>query len=130
MNKEKLLLLKAEIAFPAYLAMTDSEIVVELNALDKQRNKTTMTGSEIWTATDAGDYVALADIQKGSWLSVCGIEKHDPFGVSDQFVISVFGGGSSTVATLAALRVELSSTAIINGFGNVGQGDIEDARNI
>jgi len=98
--------------------------------MDKPRNKTIMTGSEIWAATDSANYTALTDAKKQNWLSFCGIETHDPFGVSAQFVISLFGGASETVVALAALRVELSSTAIINGFGRVGEGDIEDARNI
>ena len=123
-------ILKDEIALALYSAMTDAEIVTELNAVDKQRNKTVMTGSEVWNAVDVSEYESKTDAQRAELMSFCGVDEHDPFGVSADFIIAIFGGGSATVSTLATLRVELVSRAIILELPVISLGDIEYVRTI
>ena len=45
-----------------YSTMTDAEIADDLNTVYRERNRTTMTGSEIWAQTVASEYNALSEL--------------------------------------------------------------------
>jgi hypothetical protein len=111
-----------------YSGMTDQEVADDLNTVYRTQNRDSMSGSEIWTATDPTEYNALTDAEKQQWLSFCGIESHDPFGNSAQFVTDLFGGGSTTVTTLQGMRVENVSRAVEEEIGFVRPGNVAEAR--
>jgi len=95
-----------------YAAMTDLEAANSLNVVNRQVNRTMMTGSELLGHADAAEYAARTSEQKDNWLSLCGIDFIDPFGSAVQVVIEVWGGGSVTVDNLQAARVEAVSRAV------------------
>lgn len=113
-----------------YGVATDEEVANFINTTNRSINRASMSGSEIFKATDSAQYGALTDAQKDTWLSFCGISEHDPFGVSAQFVIDLFGLGSATVVALQALRVETVSRGVELGIGNVRVGDVAHARSL
>lgn len=102
----------------------------QINELNQTRIKASMTGAEIWDATVPSDYAGLTDAQKSQWLAFCGIEKHDSSegGLAQQIVVTLFGGGSATIAALSAARTETVSRASILGFSRVLAVDIQYAR--
>jgi hypothetical protein len=118
-----------------YAGMTHVEAAADLNTVYRTRNRTAMSGSEIFENTDPAEFAALpegADVagkatrnKKMEWLSFCGIDSVDPFGPAAQFVINVFGSGSTTVSNLAVARVETISRAEELGLGVVTPGDVE-----
>ncbi len=118
-------ILKDEVAIDplgrGYDAMTDQELVDSLNAVDRQRNRTSMTGDEVFqniATRDAWD--GLTDMQRTQFLAFCGRETIDPFaGANVELVKSIFGNTSGTVQNLAAARVETVSRAVERGLGSI-----------
>ncbi len=92
--------------------MTDQQVTDDLHTLYRSRNRISMTGDEIFAATDAAQYDALTDADKLLWVSFCGRGTIDPFGVANvALVTSIFGAGTDTLTALASLRVESISRA-------------------
>lgn len=113
-----------------YSGMTAEQAATDLNSQYRQRNRTSMSGAEIWENTAASGYAALTDAKKAEWLSFCGIAEVDPFGPAEAFVTYIFGAGSATVVALAAARQESVSRAQEILGENVTVGDVEYARSI
>lgn len=120
-----------------YAGMTDAQVAANLNIVYRTRNRTSMTGDEVFQATVPAEYNALPDgsannttDDQAHWLAFCGRAEIDPFATANvQFVTSIFGGGSGTVAALNAARVENVSRGVELGLGTVGEGDVWDVRN-
>lgn len=111
-----------------YAGMADADVVVALNAINRTRNKASITGAEAFYLTDSGEYAGLTADRKNEWLSLCAILEHDPFGVSADIALAIFGGGSATITALANYRVEPISRGQELGVGEVVLGDVEAAR--
>ncbi len=101
-----------------YAGMTDQELVDSLNALDRQRNRTSMTGREVRAEVDDTEYDALLDAEKGQFLALTATDDIDPFGFAANVVKDIFPG-STTLANLQAARVETISRAVEIGLGVV-----------
>lgn len=109
----------------------------QLNAVNRQINKESLAGDEIFTATVPAEYNALdtgsgnTPDQQGHWLAFCGRDEIDPFATANvQFVTDMFGSGSATLAALNVLRRENVSRAVELGLGRVNAGDIGIARSL
>ncbi len=118
-----------------YAGMGDQAAADSLNTVDRQRNKTSITGDEIFNAADGAELAALANGAAGPqrkfqmFLALCGRDSVDPFGTANVALIQeIFGGGSATITALAALRTEPVSRGVEIGFGTVGSGDVSEAR--
>ena len=112
-----------------YAAMTDQEAADSLNdTIDRDRNRTTMTGREVAAEIDDAEYDALTDVKKAQILSLTSGDDIDPFGFGAFVTKDVFGVGSNTVAALAAARVETVSRADELSLGVVYAGHVENAR--
>lgn len=134
-----LVLLKAEIDTDTlgrgYAGMTDDQVAEDLNTEYRLRDRTAMSGDEMFNATDSGEFNALdsgsgntADDQ-AHWLSFCGRDQIDPFGSANvQFVIDLFGAGSTTVTNLNNLRRESISRAVELFNESVTTADVIQAR--
>ena len=118
-----------------YAGMTDEEAADDLNTSYRTRNRTSMTGDEIFQATDPGEFNSLGSGQgnsaddQGHWLSFCGRGAIDPFATANvQFVTAIFQAGSVTLANLQAARVESITRADELGLSRVRPGHVQDAR--
>ncbi len=110
---------------------TDSTAAAELNAANRTRIKNAMSGDEIFSATDATEFGALADHKQQIWLAFCGRDTVDPSGASNVALVNwVFGAGSTTLAALAAARLETISRVTELGLGKVATGTVQAARAI
>lgn len=112
-----------------YAGMTDEQAAADLNTVYRTRDRAILTGAQIWEQTQPSEYNALTDAQKNQWIGFCGISVHDPFGPSAQFVLDLFGGGSTTVANLQTARVENISRGAELGLGVITEGAVHSARN-
>lgn len=109
---------------------SDAGIVAgQLNALDGARSKNSMTGDEVFAATDVAEFGALSAHKQLLWLSFCGRVSISPAGASNvALVVWVFGSESATVAALVAERTEEISWATENFLGFVSPGHVMEAR--
>ena len=90
----------------------DATAAGQLNALNRSRNKSSLTGDEVFTATDATEMSGLSDHKRELWVSWSTKTSIDPFNSKNvAFVQWIFGAGSDTVTNLQALRVESISRA-------------------
>ncbi len=108
----------------------DNELAAaQFNAVDMTRVRLSMTGDEVFAATDTTEFGGLTDHQQQIWLAFCGRETIDPAGTSNVALVTwVFGGPSVTLAALAAARTEAVSLATSEGLGVVKVGYIQRAR--
>ena len=113
-----------------YAGMTDQQAADSLNTVDRTVNLSSISGDDTFASTDGTEFAALTDLKKQLWLAFCGRETIDPFGTANvAFVTFVFGGGSTTVANLAALRTFQSSRANELGLGTVQPAHVDQANN-
>lgn len=84
---------------------SDQNVLNKLTALTRTRERTSMTGDEIFqqTATDA----VLTATKKGHWLSFCARSTIDPFASANvDFVKDLFGTATGTITNLQTSRVQ------------------------
>ena len=116
-----------------YAGLSDAEATANINddttaALKRTLPKGGLTGDELFTATAAGEFAALADARQQMWVSWCGTSR-DPYNAANvAFVRYIFGADSATQANLQALRVRTVSRAVELGLGKQRVGDIQMAR--
>ena len=113
-----------------YSALNDKEVTDELNAVNKQENKSSMTGDEILANIDTAALSALTGDHAIKVMGIVGMDHVDPFGPAAQIFIDAFGGGSATIVSLQAARVKLVSRASQIGIGIVRVGDVANARSL
>lgn len=91
-----------------YAGMTDQQAADDLNTSYRTRNRTSMSGDEIFQAIESQVvWDGLTADQRLEFLSLCGRDILDPFGTANvNLVISIFGGGSTTITNLNTARVE------------------------
>jgi len=111
-----------------YVGMTDEAIRTSLYTVNRDVNKSSMTGSEIMNAIDSGEFNALvADDQQRVW-NILHLSTINPFGVEATMMTTIFGGSSVTIMTLAVIRKSTVSRASELGLGRVALSDITKAR--
>lgn len=101
----------------------------QFNAEDIERIKGSMSGDEVFAATDAAEFTALTDHKRQLWVAFCGRSGIDPAGSSNvAFVNWVFGESSTTLSNLASARNEMISLATQEGLSEVKSGHVQEAR--
>lgn len=111
-----------------YSGMNDTVAAADLNSIYRERNKTSMTASAVMQAIVKADFNGLPDADKQLVWDILHIGDINPFGIEAALFIDVFGGGSTTITNLAALRKIDISRANELGLGTVKVGHIEEAR--
>jgi len=107
----------------------DALAAAQLNEVNVTRIKSSMSGDEIFAATNGTEFGALSDSMKSQWLAFCGRETIDPGGAANvAFVQYIFGAGSTTLSSLASARQETVSQATVIGVGQVRTYDVTEAR--
>lgn len=110
-----------------YSGMTDQQVADDMNTAYRSRNRTTMTASEIINSVNKAEYDALTVDEKGTFWDLLSIGDLNPFGVEATIMVDLFGGGSTTITTLQAQRVESITRAQELGL-NVSAGTVAEAR--
>jgi len=115
-----------------YGALSDQEVAVALETPSIVRVRASMTGSEIMDSTDPTEFGTKTDSQKSQWLALCAVQNVDPGDgkLARDLAVSIFGGVSTTVTTLAAARLETVSPSVDEGLGIVTTFDVTQARAI
>lgn len=91
-----------------YSIMTDLEAADDLNTSYRSRNRTSMTGDEVFQSIESQTiWDGLTANQRLEFLALCGRDILDPFGAANvDLVKSIFGPTSDTVTALNVARVE------------------------
>jgi len=111
-----------------YSEMTDEAAAADLNTAYRERNKNSLTATEVLNAVVPAEFNALSDtVQRRIW-DVLHIGDINPFGVEATLFIAAFGAGSVTIANLAKIRKEKISRAVELGLGFVYPGHVQNAR--
>jgi hypothetical protein len=101
----------------------------QINAVNRTVNVSSLSGDQLFSATDSTEFGALTDHKQNIWLAFCGRDSIDPFGASNVALVNwIFGGGSATITALASLRTRSVSRADELGIGRVAAGTVEQAR--
>ena len=80
-----------------YAGMDDGEATNSLvNVIDRERNRTSVTASEILNAVVIGEFAALTAAKQGEFWNLLARGDLNPFGVEATILINTFGGGSDT----------------------------------
>ena len=111
-----------------YASMTNEEVSDSLNALNRSRNRTSISGREFTDEIIGTEYIALSDSKKGQFLSLVSGDALDPFGFAMDVLVDIFGSSSATVIRLRAFRVETISRAAELGIRDVRAGVVGGAR--
>ena len=101
----------------------------QFNAVDCTRIKPSLSGDEVFAATDGSEFAGVSAHNQLIWVSFCGRDSINPSGVSNIALVNfVFGPASATLTALAAARQEGVSFAVKEGLGVISPGHIENAR--
>ena len=112
-----------------YSGMTDAQVIASLHTKDRSRNRTTMSGSEVLNAIDAGEWATRSADEKRLVFDVVHIGTVNPFGVEGTLMTEAFNGsGGVTIAALVVARVELIHRATELGLGTVKEGHVQKVR--
>lgn len=126
--------LKAELDEPTGHPVTgpyDADNAVaagQLNAVNRTRNRSVMTGKEVKDRIAIAEWNARTDAQKQIILAMCNRDDLDPFGIDAQIFQDAMTGATATLAELNAYRVEDISRAVELGFGAVTAAHVDTAR--
>ena len=116
-----------------YAGMSDTQAADSINTVDRTRNRTTLTGAEIYEATVSADFQALTATEKtyirDLW-SMGGDVQVGPGAKARAVLIAIFGGGSATVLALSALLVDNISRGDELNLGHVKAGHVQMARTL
>lgn len=127
--------LKAEIDTDSlvrgYVGFTDQQVADDMNTVYRTRNRAAVTGKEVKDQIVTADWNSRTDAQKSQLLALFARDDLDPFGIdADIFTDAMTGAVGTSVADLAAYRVESVSRAEELGFGTVTSAEIETARQV
>lgn len=110
-------------------SLNDATAADEINVVNRTKPKPSLTGDEVFGATDGAEFIGLSDHQQILWLSFCGRPQIDPFQSANvDLVKHLFGAGSATVTALVALRSKAVSRAEELGLHRVREGTVTEAR--
>lgn len=100
----------------------------QLNAVNRTRNRSSMTGKEVKDRIDTGEWAGRTDAQKQIVLALCTRDDLDPFGIDATIFQTAMTGATATLAALNSYRVEDISRAEELGFGVVTAAHVDTAR--
>ena len=103
----------------------------ELNAINRTSDRSSMSGDEIFAATDNTEFIGLSDHHRDLWVSFTSKDVINAFETTNiEFVDYVFGPASTTKSTLAGLRTEDVSRATEIGLDVPNASHVTHARSL
>jgi hypothetical protein len=113
-----------------YSGMTDQEIADDMNTEYRERNRTSMTSSEVYNMIDQTEWAGIVDPadKQEIWDILHLGDNLNPFGREADRFNAIFGGGSTTITDLVAARKESISRATELGLSFVKEGHVTEAK--
>jgi len=111
--------------------MTDTQVRDSLNTENRTATRSSLTGDEIFGATDNTEFVGLTDHERVLWVSFTSKDTIDPTSsVNIAFVDYIFGTSSTTKSNLQTLRQTLISRVTELGLPTPTTADVRYARSL
>lgn len=100
----------------SYSGMTNAQFLSSITAIDRPDSRISMSAGEIFESVDSVEFDALTAALKARVDRVLGLGAEIVVGPGNnhqavQELITAFGGGSATIASLSALRDQLQTRA-------------------
>ncbi len=113
-----------------YTGMTSAQILTDLQTINRTRDKTGLSPSEVYQNINQGEWDDLsASEQEEVWNILQLGDPLDPFGREATRFVAIFGSGSATITSLQALRIDkISRSQQIRNGGPVTEHQINRAR--
>jgi len=113
-----------------YSGMTSAVLLANLQTINRTRNKTSLTPSEVYQNINQGEWAALTAAEQDEIWNILSLgDPLNPFGREATRFIAIFGGGSDTITALQALRVDnISRLQQIGIGGTVTEHQINQSR--
>ncbi len=111
-----------------YAGMSDGLAAASLNAVNRTKNRVSMTASEVYNAIDADEYTGLNAAQQQEVWNILHLGEINPFGLEAVRFTAIFGAGTATISALAVARKTDVSRAQKLGLGFVWPGEVAQAR--
>ena len=118
----------------------NSAAAAQGNEVDMEEDINSLSGDQLFTATDSGEFAGLTDVKRQLWVSWCNSDRDPHNATNVAFVNFIFGPRSAyqqpdysllyskTIAALALLRKRAVSLFQKEGVGLVRAGHIQNAR--
>ena len=114
-----------------YGGMSDEALAIDINTEYRTSNRTSMTGDEVFGATDNTEFTGLSDHLRELWVSFTSKDSINPANATNIALLDyIFGGSSTTKTTLATLRQIQISRASELELPTVTAGDVRYARSL
>ena len=111
-----------------YSGMSNASVAGNMNIANRSVNKTTMSSTEVINAIKISEFNNLSAASQQRIWDTLGLGTLNPFGIETTIFTNVFGTGSSTIASLSALRVGTVSRGTEIGLGLVAEGQVIKAK--
>lgn len=111
-----------------YSGMSEVEASDDLNTVYRKRNRPSLSSSEVYNAIDQTEWVALTDSNRQELWDILHLGTINPFGREKERFTTIFGGGSTTITTLADTRTVDITRAQELGLSKVKVGHVAVAR--
>jgi hypothetical protein len=111
-----------------YSGMSNASTAANLNIANRNRNRATMSGTEVINAIRASEFNALTSASQERIWNTLHLGTLNPFGIEATIFTGVFGVSSCTINALQTLRVESISRAEEIGLGPVAEGQVVKAK--
>lgn len=117
---------------PRFGALDDAAAALELMAETQSYNLPIMSGKQVKDTIDGVEYTALVDGKKSLLLSLFARDDLDPHGIDADIFLDAMPSGANplSAAALSAARTITTSTAFIEGLGEVQEIDVFRARSL
>ena len=107
-----------------YSGMSNASIAGNLNIANRSVDKDTMTSTEVINAVKISEFNNLSAASQQRIWDTLGLGTLNPFGIEATIFTNVFGAGSSTIASLSALRIGTVSRGTEIGLGVIAEGQV------
>ena len=109
-----------------YAGMTPEQIAADMVAAYRVVYRETVHGADLFEGIEVADWVARSEAEKTQIIALLSFGQINPQGKVRTLLISIFGGGSQTLANMADIsRQTITRTAEL-GLGNVRTGDVQE----
>ena len=109
-----------------YASMTTEEISADLSTEYRQVFYSTVSGMDLFEGIEPADWVTLSEANKTQVLSLLSFPVIKPQGKVRTFLISIFGGGSATIANMANISRHYLTRSTELGVSDVRPGVIQE----
>lgn len=110
-----------------YSGMGAEAIAADINTAYRQVFKDSVQGADLFEGIEPSDWVLISEAEKTQVISLLSFGTVKPQGNIRTFLISIFGGGSQTIANMATIAQHYITRVSELGLNSVSAGAAQTA---